>query len=109
MCFEYVAHVETGQASEERFGVAQMPTSQGICHQDSSLISQVLSDLPEITYLHEASLTNIVDILWLSHFMSYLPVVTYSPYSFVLLSLKIFVVILCHCLGSLSFFFNVAA
>ena len=47
----------------ERVAVIKVTTHQGISRQDSSLISQVLSDPPEITNLNEACLTNIADII----------------------------------------------
>ena len=36
------SHVKTGQTPEERVAVIKVSTHQGISHQDSSLISQVL-------------------------------------------------------------------
>ena len=58
------AHVETGQTPEERFAVIKVTTHQGIsCRQDSSLISQILSNLPEVSHLNKACLTNIVDMI----------------------------------------------
>ena len=48
-----ITHVDTGQTSEKIVVVVQMTARQDICHQDSSLIRQVLSDPPEITYLNE--------------------------------------------------------
>ena len=44
------AHIETGCSN------------QGVSHQDSSLISQVLSNPPDITNLNDAYLTNIADM-----------------------------------------------
>ena len=43
--------------------VIKATTHQGISRQDSSLISQVMSNLPEITHLNEACLTNITDMI----------------------------------------------
>ena len=66
MCFEYTlqfAHVETGQTPEERVAVIKVTTNQDISCQSSSLISQILSNLPEITYLNEACLTYIADMI----------------------------------------------
>ena len=57
------AHLETGQTPEERVAVIQVTTHQGISHQDSSLISQVLSNPPEIMNLNEACLADIVDMI----------------------------------------------
>ena len=59
----YYAHVETGQAPEQRVAVVQTTTHQGICLQDSSLTRQILSGLNEITNLNEASLTNTADMI----------------------------------------------
>ena len=56
-------HVETGQTPEERVAVINVTTHQGISRQDSSLISQVLSNPPEITNLNEACLTNIEEMI----------------------------------------------
>ena len=56
-------HVETGQTPEKRVAVIKAISHQGISGQDSSLISQVLSNLPEITNLNEACLTNSVDMI----------------------------------------------
>ena len=53
-------HVETGQTSEKRVAVLQTTAHQGICCQDSSLASQVLSNPPGITHLDEASVANIL-------------------------------------------------
>ena len=55
-------HVETLKTSEKRAAVVQTTAHQGICRQNYSLIRQVLSDLPEITQLNEAGLTNITVI-----------------------------------------------
>ena len=41
------AHLETGQTPEETVAVIEAITHQGNCCQNSSLISQVLSNLPE--------------------------------------------------------------
>ena len=57
------AHVETRQTSEERVAVIKATTQPGISRQDSSLLSQILSNPPEITNLNEACLTNIVDMI----------------------------------------------
>ena len=54
-------HVETGQTPEESIAVIKATTHQGISHQDNSLISQVLSNLPEITNSNEACHPNIAD------------------------------------------------
>ena len=56
-------HVETGQTPEERVGVIKATTPPGISHQDSSLISQILSNPIEITHLNKACLTNIVNMI----------------------------------------------
>ena len=56
------AHVETGQTPEERVAVIKATTHQGISCQDSSLISQVQSNSPEITNLNEC-LTNFADMI----------------------------------------------
>ena len=56
-------NIKSGQTPEERVAVIEMTTHQGISRHDSSLISQVLSDPPEITYLNEACLTNIVNMI----------------------------------------------
>ena len=37
--------------------------SEGICHKDSSLICQMLSNPLSITHLNETSLTNIADMI----------------------------------------------
>ena len=58
----YFAHVETGQIPEERVAVITATAHQGISCQDS-LISQVLSNPPEITNLNEACLTNIANVI----------------------------------------------
>ena len=55
-------HVQTGQTSEKRCAVVQM-SHQGICHQEGSLIYQILSDPPEIMHLNEASITNIAEMI----------------------------------------------
>ena len=55
----HLAHVETGQTPEVRVAVINTTTYQG--HQDSSLVSKILFNLPEITHLNEACLTNIVN------------------------------------------------
>ena len=57
------AHVETGQTPEERVVVIKATTHQGISCQDSSLISQILFNPPEITHLKEACLKYIVDMI----------------------------------------------
>ena len=57
------AHAETGQTPEERVAVIKVTTHQCISHQDSSLISQVLSNPPKITNLNKACLTNIADMV----------------------------------------------
>ena len=61
------AHVETGQTPEERImanhAVIMVTTHEGISCQDSSLISQTLSNPPEIKHLNEACLTNIVEMI----------------------------------------------
>ena len=51
------AHVETRQTPEERVAVIKASTPQHISSQESSLNSQVLSNLPEIMNLNEACLT----------------------------------------------------
>ena len=56
-------HVETGQTPEETVAVIKATTHQGISRQDSSLLSQVLSNLPEITNLSEACLINVADMI----------------------------------------------
>ena len=56
-------HVETGQTPKERVAVIKATTHQGISHKDSSLISQVLSNPPEITNLNEAGLINIAEMI----------------------------------------------
>ena len=56
-------HVETGQTPEERVAVIKTTGHQGIDCQDSSFISQVLSNPLEITNLNEACLTNIADMI----------------------------------------------
>ena len=63
--FEYTAvlHVETGQIPEERVSVIKVTTQQGISHQDSSPISQILSNQPEITNLNQACLSNTADMI----------------------------------------------
>ena len=43
--------------------VTKLTIHQGINRQDSSLLSQVLSNPPEITNLNEAGLTNIADMI----------------------------------------------
>ena len=57
------AHVETGQTPEERVAAIKATAHRGISLQDSNLICQVLSNLPEITKLNEACLTNIADMI----------------------------------------------
>ena len=57
------AHVETGQIPEQRVAVIKATTHQGISRQDSSLISQILSNRPEVMHLNEACLTNMVDMI----------------------------------------------
>ena len=57
------AYVETGQTPEERVAVIKVTTHQSISCQDNSLISQILSNPPEITNLNEACLTNIADMI----------------------------------------------
>ena len=47
------AHVDSGQTPIERVAVIKVTTQQGISHQDSSLINQVLSNPPEIKNLNE--------------------------------------------------------
>ena len=56
-------HVETGQTPEERVAVIKATGHQGIGYQDSSLISQVLSNMPEIMNLNEVCLTDIVNMI----------------------------------------------
>ena len=56
-------HIETGQTSEKRVAVVQMSTHQDICCQESCLISQILSNPPEILHFNETSLANIVDMI----------------------------------------------
>ena len=46
-------HAETGQTSEERIEIVKTNTHQGICHKDSSLIWQILSNLPDIIHLKQ--------------------------------------------------------
>ena len=55
-------HVETGQIPEERVAVIKASTHQGISCQDISLISQLLSNPPEIRNLNETCLANIADM-----------------------------------------------
>ena len=57
------AHVVTAQTPEERVAVIKATTHQGISWQDSSLISQVLSNPPEMTNLNKIFLTNIADMI----------------------------------------------
>ena len=57
------AHVETGHTPEEKVAAITTTTHQGISCRYSSLISQVLSNPPEITYLNEACLTSIADMI----------------------------------------------
>ena len=57
------AHVETGKTPEEKVAVIKVTTHQGINRQDSSLICQILIDLPEIMHLNEGCLTNIADMI----------------------------------------------
>ena len=57
------AHFETGQTLEERVAVIKATGHQGIGCQDSSLISQVLSNPPEITNMNETCLTNFADMI----------------------------------------------
>ena len=56
-------HVETGQTPEERVAVIKATVQQGISCKNGSLISQVLSNPPEITTLNAACLTNFVDMI----------------------------------------------
>ena len=56
-------HVQTSQTSEERITIVKVNTCQRICYKDRSLISQILSNLPEIMQLNETSLKIIVDII----------------------------------------------
>ena len=56
------AHVESGHTPEERDAVIKATTHQGISRQDSSLISQMLSNPPQITHLNKACLTKNVDM-----------------------------------------------
>ena len=59
----YFVNVETEQIPEERVAVIKPTGHQGIgCH-NGSLVSQVLSNPPEITNLNEACLTDIVDMI----------------------------------------------
>ena len=51
------------QTPEEGVAVIKATTYQGNSRQDSSLISQILSNPTEITNLNEASLTNIADMI----------------------------------------------
>ena len=44
--------VETAQTSEKSVVVVQMTTHQGIFREDSSLVHQILSYLPEIPHLN---------------------------------------------------------
>ena len=48
------AHVETGQTPEERVAAIKAITHQGTSCKASSLISQILTNPPEITNLNEA-------------------------------------------------------
>ena len=54
---------ETEQTPEEIVAVIQGISNQGISHQDSRLICQVLSNPPEITHLNEAYLTYLNSVL----------------------------------------------
>ena len=56
----HFVHVETGQ---KIVAVIKTTTHQGISHQVSSLISQVLYNPPDSTHLNEACLTNIADMI----------------------------------------------
>ena len=49
----WFVHIETGHTPEERVAVIKTTTRKGISHQDSSLISQIHSNLPEITHLNK--------------------------------------------------------
>ena len=53
------AHFETRQTSEKRVAVVTETTHHGIYCQDRILICLILSALPLVTHLNEASLTNI--------------------------------------------------
>ena len=57
------ADIETGQTSEKTVAVVETTAYQGICCQESSLIRQVLSGLPEIIHLNKPSLINIADMI----------------------------------------------
>ena len=48
-------HVQTGQTPKERFAVIKVATHQGISCQDSSLISQILSN-PRTRVAHECEM-----------------------------------------------------
>ena len=56
-------HVETGKIPEERVAVIKATNHQGIYHQKNSLNCQKLPNLPQITHLDEACLTNIADMI----------------------------------------------
>ena len=57
------AHVGTEQTPEERVAVIKKTTHQSIIHQESSLISKVLTNPPEISNLNKVCLTNIADMI----------------------------------------------
>ena len=54
---------ETGQTPDERVAVIKAATHKGISCKYRTLICQILSDLPEITYLNETCLTNIAKMI----------------------------------------------
>ena len=59
----HFAHVETEPTPDERVAVNKATIHQGISYQDSSLISQILCNPPEIMNFNEACLTNIVKMI----------------------------------------------
>ena len=56
-------HVEARLTPEERVAAIKVTIHQGIGRQDSSLISQIVSNPLEITHLQEACLTNNADMI----------------------------------------------
>ena len=67
------AHVDTGQTPEERVAVVKETTHQGISRQDSSLISQVLSNPPDKVRKGEIIIKPDTKVLYKNCWMHELP------------------------------------
>ena len=64
-------HVQTSKTPEENVAVIKATTHQGISHQDSSLISQILSNQPELTHLNVVALYHFQQFNATKHYRCY--------------------------------------